>query len=204
MAGGAVDTFIDRDVLCYGERDPNGTASGVALEIDPVGPWLVTIPIEHHQIHEGEAFSYWFNVSAATTASGAWYISTSSGVYPHIRITGIATSADKVTIKLYETVTSDSGFSASASPIARNRNVTGSAGYVIKTGSGAIVTTSATELDRHYIGGGTGVGGAKSGSTSAQDEEFVLKPETVYALHYHNGSSGDNVINVRIFSYLEQ
>ena len=71
MAGGAVDTFIDRDVLCYGERDPNGTASGVALEIDPVGPWLVTIPIEHHQIHEGEAFSYWFNVSAATTASGA-------------------------------------------------------------------------------------------------------------------------------------
>ena len=125
-------------------------------------------------------------------------------MYPHIRITGIATSADKVTIKLYETVTSDSGFSESASPIARNRNVTGSAGYVIKTGSGAIVTTSATELDRHYIGGGTGVGGAKSGSTSAQDEEFVLKPETVYALHYHNGSSGDNVINVRIFSYLEQ
>ena len=200
--GTETNLWVDRDVMVYGERNPATTGSAVAVEVDNYAPWLVGIDAAHHEIHHGTAtWSYWLTASAATGASGAWYITTGSagGGYLHFRITGIATSADKLTLKFWESASASSGYTASAVPVRRNRNASGTPNVTIYTGSGAI--DASTELDRHYLGGGTGVGGAKSGGSSEADEEWVLAPSTTYALNYHNGSSGENIITLRVFAY---
>ena len=201
MAGGAVDSFIDRDVLAYGERNPGGTASAVALEIDTVGPWLVVMDEIHHEIHEGEGWSHYLNTSAAAASGYLGVFRSSSATNMHFRLTGIDTSNAGTKIRLVETVTSDSGFSASAAMgVNRYRDSAATSCATLMTCSGAI--TASSILDQHYVGGGTGVGGTGVGGTSAEAEEFILKKATTYGIWY-NSATADNNINVRMFWYNE-
>jgi len=189
------------DTPIYGVRNPGSTASGVALEVDNVGPWLVEIDVPHHEIHEGEAFSYYYNSSLAAASGWLGTFRSASATYTHFRITGISTTGANTTINLYENVAGTSGTSASAA-IGVNRNrasATTSSVYSV-TLSGT--TSGTTLLDKHYVGGGTGTGGAKSGGTNAADEEFILNKATVYGLHYNSGTA-DNIVNVRVFWYNE-
>ena len=170
-----------------------GSAAVIAIDDDTYS--VAMIGTEHHQIHEDTAFSYSFSNSAATTASGAMGF-----------ITGISSTAGTFFVNLYEANTASGlsgsgGWTQSAYSARRNRNGTATGNIRWMGCSGNLINTSATLLDTHMIAGGTGVGGTKSGGTTGADEEFELKPSTVYALHYINSASFTSIFNIRAFHY---
>jgi hypothetical protein len=58
-------------------------------------------------------------------------------------------------------------------------------------------------IDRQYIGGGTSVGGSSSGGALGQENEIVLKQNTLYTLLITNGSGSVNNILVVLKWYEE-
>jgi 2-keto-4-pentenoate hydratase/2-oxohepta-3-ene-1,7-dioic acid hydratase in catechol pathway len=61
----------------------------------PMGPWLVTIDVPHHEIHEGEGLSYWFNASLGALPDIIVMISFAIGrhrLYSHFNINYITAS----------------------------------------------------------------------------------------------------------------
>lgn len=179
--------------------DDNGY--DVPLEGDPATGALTTVDYPHHAIHEGKAYSGNATFSLATTASAYVHFLVATGHYPHFRLTGLASDGEKFTFTLYEAPTVATNGTA-LTLYNRNRNSTKdpAASLHAWTKTSAI-TVGTTVLDSHYIGGGTGVGGAKSGGTNATDEEWVLKPATKYALKVKNGGANTSVASVRFFAY---
>lgn len=112
----------------------------------------------------------------------------------------VSCSADKLTIALREGATINVDGSA-ITAFNHNRNSSKTASSVLK--NAPTVTVAGTQIAQAYIGGGTGVGGSRSGSDTKADNEWVLKQNTVYTITFTNDSSGDNVVNVNNVWYEE-
>lgn len=166
---------------------------------------IKNITIDHHYIHQGKKYLYL--IDAQTISTGSTYAvsfitpSVASGKQIHWRPPKASCSADKLKISLFEGDAYTGGSDGSSSVYNRNRsssNETAMQAFVY--GSSHV---NGDKIDQDYIGGGTGVGGTSSSGNSPDSEELVLKVNTKYTLLHSNGSSGDNIVNVKLSWYEE-
>ena len=185
------------------------TEKGVLLDLynvyDSFTRAFKLIDTDHYYIHEGQKYSYSEKFTLGTEETKVISFttpSTASGLEIHFRNDITSTSADKVTIELYEEdiITGGSDKLSNLYNYKRNSSETTNM-QLFKSGTtqsipGTVILTS-------FIGGGTNAGSNKAGATTDQKEERVLKVNTTYSLKYTNDSSGDNVINTIITWYEE-
>ncbi len=172
--------------------------------IDFITNALEGISTDHAYIHNGYMYAALIGpVSlAAGTVRKVTFLtpSVASGKYIHWRPSLISCSADKLTVTMYE---GSSGNSGGTEKTAYNRNRISTKTSVSTIIDGATVTTNGTAIDAFYIGGGTGVGSTTSGSTLGENNELVLKQNTLYTIEIANGSAAANIVFAKLLWYEE-
>jgi hypothetical protein len=154
---------------------------------------LRCIPSDHAYIHDGKQFYAYHKADITAGATLKFTFTTpaaSTGKYVHFRPSVISSSGDKLSMTMTEIPTSVSGGSAMT---AYNRNRLSTATCGCALASGVTLTESATVVDASFIGGGTGVGGTRSGAEAQENDEIVLKQDTVYSITLTNDSSATNL-----------
>ena len=160
------------------------------------------VDTDHGYIHEGILFEATTNFSLNAAASRRIAIITPANFYLHYRLENVTSSGDKVAIAFHEGATLNAVPGGTALTPMNHSRVAGinSATVVLEAPT---VTADGTRLTRAYIGGGTGVGGARTGSDLSSTHEWVLIPSTTYLIIVTNNSSAANEINMNICWYEE-
>ncbi len=177
-----------------------GTASSKMLDsanetvfiIESVSKGFPVLSTDHRNIHDGIFYetSYQNTLSAGGTFD--IILTTPATLFMHYRAAKVSSSADKITVQLYEDCAITGG--DTITPFNRDRIVTSAATMtLVSTGS---VTADGTLIQQSFIGGGTGVGQTSQGDESSQINEWILKQSTNYCLRIINGSTGSNIVNV--------
>jgi len=164
---------------------------------------LRCIPSDHAYIHDGKQFYAYHKADITAGAALKFTFVTpaaATGKYIHFRPSVVSTSGDKVTMIMTEIPTSVSGGSAMTA-YNRNRISTGASTCVLKYG--VTLTESATEVDAAFVGGGTGVGGMRSGAETQEGDEIVFKQNTTYSITLTNNSSATNTVFLKLKWYEE-
>lgn len=178
------------------EKTSSLYALGVAIEkglpTESVTSAVKQITVEHSNIHNGLFFEYPLKVDIAAGESYNISLKTPSSKYIHYRNEKLACSADKLTIGLQELPTIIGGTTVTA--INHSRVSSNTSTMVIKTG--VTISTAGTTISIGYIGGGTGTGGNRSGGETSQENEYVLKTNSTYAVTIINNSSTSNTVVV--------
>lgn len=161
-----------------------------------------TITTDHDFIHKGIAFTTASKFTIAAAASAYLEIIVPVGSYVHFKPTSIQTDGPKITVQLIEAPTLTTG-STVVVPVNRRRVGTPTLSLLtVKNNPTAV--SAGTVLDQDYVGGGTGAGGSTvSGGMATNDNEWVLKPATTYALKVTNGGSASADVNIKTFWYEE-
>lgn len=163
---------------------------------------LKSITTDHAYIHEGKLFiALTQNTLATGTSRYISIVTPSNGKYIHYRNERVQTSADNVTIELFEdaTVTADTG--DEITPINHNRISSNVSTVTVR--DGATVTDEGTLISQTFVGGGTGTGQARSGEETSEANEIILKRDATYVVKLTNGSSSDNIIQCNPLWYEE-
>ena len=192
------DTGVLRDIneTMYGQRDPLGTPTPVACEVDPDGPWLVMIDQPHHQIHEGERFVWNYEDSSMTTNDTlVMCITPSAGTYAHFEYA--VTCPVEFTLALYEAPTLSASGTAIAS-LNRDRPSTKVSGCVVTHTPTVSGGANGTLLEKYYLGGGN----QRAGGSLRSVSEWVLTPATIYMLVVTSRATG-NACSAIIDVYVE-
>ena len=180
----------------------NGTFINFADASERITSAIRTIETEHAYIHEGIFFESYNKFTLAAGATRFVTLKAPAGVYLHYRPTNLVTSADKVTIEFYEgaTVTANTGTAVTPSNHNRNSALTS----VVTLLDAPTVTANGIKFAQVYIPGATGIGGTRTGANAGvSNSEWVLKPDTQYAIKVTNGSSGSNDIQINFQWYEE-
>ena len=170
---------------------------------DRVTAAVKAIDTDHAYIHEGIMFSTYElqTISAGGTSKIAFVTPDSGrGTYIHWRPSLVSTSGDKVTITLYEDTSTATG-GAAMTLTNRDRLVTRSAFATAK--SGVTITSQGTAIDATYVGGGTGVGGNRSGAETGEKNEIVMKQGANYSVNTYNGSTAAGTVFIKLLWYEE-
>jgi hypothetical protein len=139
----------------------------------------------------------------ASIASGGtlkFTFTTPADKYIHFRPSFIAASGDKLTMTMTEVPTSISGGTAIT---AYNRNRVCTILPTVTIKQGVTLTESAIVVDATYLGGGTGVGQARSGAEGGEANEIVMKLNTIYSITLLNESAAANVAFLKMLWYEE-
>ena len=180
----------------------NGEVVNFAGTVERVTSAFKTIETEHAYIHEGIFFESYNKFTLAAGATRVVTIKPAAGTYLHYRPTNLVTSADKVTIEFYEGATVTAATGTAVTPSNHNRNSTLASKVTLL--DAPTVTANGTKFTQVYIPGATGVGGSRTGaSAGVSNSEWVLKPDTQYAIKVTNGSSGANDIQINFQWYEE-
>lgn len=161
---------------------------------------LKVIDNDHAYIHQSKLFTVTFKLDITTGATAKATFLTNSVKQIHYRPANIVTSADKLSINVYEGSTVASGGTA-VTPVNRNRHAVVATDVVVKTG--VTVGTNGTLIQTVYMPGGTGVGQARSGSQLSANNEWVLKESTLYTYEFINTSTETNTVWVELQWYEE-
>jgi hypothetical protein len=173
-------------------------AAGKDLLVLPHGTmWqqgVVATEWEHHEIHEGDSFSFQEVITLGSAATQDYLITVADTTkWPHFGwiIEGIA----GVTVELFEGTTHTGGTPQTAYD--RNRNTANTPGMTIHKGpSGG---ADGTKIAWRKSGSGTSSG--KLSGTSIEIAERVLKQNTKYLLRV-TSAAASNDINV-VFNWYE-
>ena len=161
---------------------------------------LRSIDNDHAYIHEGKLFSATHKVTL--TAGSSIYISfttPNTDKVVHYRPASLTTSADNVTTLFFEGGTFTGG--STLATVNRNRKSLTTAEVLINTG--VTSTLDGTLLYTSFLGGGVGVGQSRGGGELAENQEWVLKKNTVYLIKLTNGSSSSNTLCLGVRWYEE-
>jgi hypothetical protein len=167
-------------------------AGGSLGEYDSYTNAALEIPVEHHEIHEGDFYEAGHIQDIST---GAFYyigIKTPSNKVIHYKNEKVVTSADKVTIGLQEDATITGGTTATV--YNHNRLSAKTSSVIIKTG--ITLSTAGTTISTSYVGGGTNQGANRIGADNVGSNEYILKQNTQYVITLANSSSGTNTVFV--------
>lgn len=161
-----------------------------------------TITSDHANIHNGIAFTTANKFTLAAAASGYLEIIVPAGAYIHFKPVSMQSDGPKITVQLIEAPTLTTG-STAVIPVNRRRIGT-PAISVVTVKNNPTAVSAGTVLDQDYIGGGSSAGGSTtSGGMAINDNEWVLKPATTYAIKVTNGGSGSADVNIKTFWYEE-
>ncbi len=163
--------------------------TAITPNTDRFTEYQVGISGDHAYIHKGRGYVAAGSATVNTGAETTLLLTTpaSSSAYVHYRPSTVASVSSPVTVTLYEAPTATGG--SAGTPTNRNRNSDRAATVVYKYG--ASYSSGGTVLDISSVGSG-GNPVSRSGGASGQDLEFVLKPETTYAIRIVNPAGGAN------------
>lgn len=150
--------------------------------------------VEDIAVYEGRMFGAVYTTTAI--AAGASYdlgILTTDTTMVYIPST-VVTSADSVTIGIYEGSTVTGGTTLASS--SRQRNSSATSKVTLKTAP--TVSDAGTFVISSYIGGVAGNPQSRQGGTESSGNKMVLKPNTQYLLRFTNGSTAANTIRVKM------
>lgn len=167
-------------------RVVNGELISVPIELDNVGPWLVTIDGPHHEIHEGESFYYHDVVTLGSNGTQDYLITVPAGVYPHwgYSIEGIY----GVTIEMFEGADRDG--TALQTVFGRNRAHSNIPDMTVHKGdSGG--TTDGTRIVWKKSGSGAAQGRISGASNDYR--ERILAPATKYVFRVTSHAASNDV-----------
>lgn len=183
-------------VIIFGVTDKNDK---VAITIDDKTGLPPFISATHHEVHEGKNYiaSISLTTSNADTKQTIMTIQTpNTAVFTHF--TFLADVSSSATCKLYEAVTAGDA-TDTVTAYNSDRNSTNTAGCTIKyfDEDDAANVSGGTLLWQNYLG---------SGKTShdgiVSRNEFILKPNTTYAVIVANTVAAANNHNI-IFNWYE-
>lgn len=150
---------------------------------------------------EGFLWEMWYKASYTTGQRRFICFKTPSDRRIWARPRVMSPTADNVTISLREGVTYTGG-----TPITTNFNHNRLVTRASPITDGVVVDTLLTQgtiINQLFLGGGTGVGQTATGSGASDSSEFILKPNTFYAVEIHNGSSNANNIQFNVIYFDE-
>lgn len=173
-----MQNFVTPTFIAGGRVNAVLVGGGEESQTDEITGALVTIPVVHHEVHEGETFtsSYKSADGAPVADNGTVDLLLQTGAkYAHL-VFGVACGGD-LEIALYEGTT----VSNLGTPLAENNMKR----YSAKTATVAVthsptVTLVGTLLLNRFVPGGTGPQAV--GSTSRENTEWVLKASTIYLI----------------------
>ena len=201
------------NVLHYGEAanqrhlyteaiDENGNAylvrkTDTGAKFDQYGS-LVTIPVEHHRIHNG---SHFFRTkTVAIPALGTYQLVVDTGISrPHLFF-NIDQTDGAINYNVKEGITS---YTSGTEIILFNNNRNAPTQAVTKWYDGSLgltVGTSFVEIINHRVGLGETPSSAASGATR-MDSEYVLKNDTLYLCTFTNLMNKVNNVTFTISMY---
>lgn len=174
--------------LLFGVRNPlSATQVLAAAEIDPMGPWLVTIDTPHHQIHEGEQFTFQEVIQLGSAGTQDYILTVPAATFPHFgyKVDGIY----GVTIEMF----TGTGFtqSAAASTVF-NRNMASAKtpGMTIKKGHDA-GSGDGTRFVWRKAGSGTSAG--KLQGSASEASERILNASTHYLFRITSAAASNDI-----------
>lgn len=176
---------------------------GNIVTIDENTRSLTTIEFEHHQLHAGDLFSCWYmqEVSDTGDKSIVTFKTADTTRWLHLTITGSATVMAHFRMLEAPAITNNTGDNLTV--YNRNRNslttttvwntatnpdTQGQATYFTELTMGNVV--GGTEVSHMHLGTGEGkktLGGATRGA-----QEWILKPDTLYAFEIESINDDDN------------
>lgn len=177
------------------------SAGNTASVIDIDTNTIKVISDDHAFIHQGIFFAA--TITANLTSAGSYDISIiTSAKETHFRPAKVSCSADKLLIELYENNSVQISSGATYGAITSyNHDRNASLVSVSSIVTSATITSSGTRISAAYIGGGTGVGGARTGSELGPENEWILKSNYNYNIKLTNGSASNNIALVKLTWY---
>ena len=172
------------------------------LQVDLKTGAQININSDHSYIHQGKYFTVTHKVDILAGATNKITFLTGAAKEIHYRPVNIITSVDKLTFNHYEGSSGNSGGSV-LTPVNRNRKLEATALTDVAVKTGVTVTTNGTLISTAYIPGSTDVGGVRNGDTLSAENEWVLKPSTLYTLEFINGSAAANTVWIELHWYEE-
>lgn len=179
--------------------DENSIARNI---IERVTGAVKGIDNDHAYIHFGGLFTAY--TKNTLEAGGVRHISFKTPIntkYVHYRNETVSTSADKVTIELYEDATVTAGTGTLKTPINHRRIAPHESMSLVR--DGVTVTAEGTLIGQSFIGGGEGAGQNRAGQEISEKNEKVLKPDSMYVVKIINGSTTSNIIQCNPMWYEE-
>lgn len=165
---------------------------------------MKTMDNDHAYIHAKKKYSGFYKATIATGETLLISIQTPSDKYMHFRGLKLSPSADKVSVDYYEGATIN--VAGTAVPIS-NRSRTDTvptSEAVIKYGTTFSANGTLLGGLSEWLPGSTGTGNVRIGGGNDAGEEIVLAPSTTYRIVITNGSSGSNVIGIKMDWYEEE
>ncbi len=171
--------------------------------IDKFTGFLAQVTSDHSYIHDGIGYAL-SGASASISAAGTWVLSittpASNDAYVHFRPTGISSSANTLQMRIAEGSTVTGG--SAATPQNRNRN--SKRKPLVTVATGVTLSAEGTILDYTQVGSGASASSSRGGGGNGSDEEWVLKPSTVYSFRFENiGATTATVAYYSLFWYEE-
>ena len=149
--------------------------------------------IEEAYMIEGRLFEV-FYTSPSIASGGTFAVGVLTGTRQATYIPAtISTSADSVTVELFEGAVVTGGTTLTAWN--HNRNLSTVPTSTVKTAP--TITTIGTLIAKSYIGGVSGNPQSRQGDMDSGGYKIMLKPNTQYVFRFTNGSTAANVVNVR-------
>lgn len=175
--------------------------------IDAATRALNTIEYEHHEVHAGSSFTCYYTQTVSDTGDKSIisFLTASGTKYLHITASASATAVANACIIEAPTITDNTGATLTVSnrrrigtPTAssvldtsQNPDLAGSATYFTEATQGNV--TSGTILAQIPIGS-SGAGPIKAvGGLARSQQEWILKPATLYAFVVESLSDADNI-----------
>jgi len=150
----------------------------------------IGITYEHHEIHEGDSWHCAVSTASigAETGDHVHLLFTTAAVKARAHVIFRAEAAGAVVVTLTEAPTGG-GTGGSSKPIYnRKRDKTGTPEVIAAVTTGATVTTGGTVLMTRHIGAGKTSGGGVRGQ-----DEWILKPGTLYSFRAYDTATGVSV-----------
>lgn len=179
-------------------------SDGDIITIDEVTGAITAIEYEHHELHMGDSFSCWYMQTVSDTGDKSIisFRTANSARWVHLTLTASATVMAHVRVLEAPAITNNTG--ATLAVYNRNRNSTtqstvidtsqnpslsGSATYFTELTMGNVV--GGTELAHEHLG--TGEGKKTVGGTARGQQEWILLPNTLYAVEMESTNDDDNI-----------
>jgi len=159
--------------------------------------YATNITSDHAYIHKGYGFIAVIIEEAQSSAFSVGFTTPASGRDIHWRPARITTSADNVSMTVYEGDSFTGG--TALTPVCLNRKID-AATTMQAISTGVTATPAGTIIQAYNTGGGSG-GNATGGGLSS-GEERLLKPETDYVVVFDPAGATD--IYVELFWYEEE
>ena len=143
------------------------------------------IDTDHAYIHEGNAFDAFLFSTGSSIVRFKTPAATAAKPYIHFRPASISINAGTVRFQVYDANTSGDKLTGGAAftPVNRKYHSTSTAGTAVSIG---VATSSTAGFVLKYdtaAFGGTGPGQTRIGVSKGEGLEWILKPNTEYALY---------------------